>query len=236
MTCFENKSLPNGEKMSNFKEYHTIAFDLDGTLTNPQKGLTSAFAYALKKAGVKFESIESLKKFIGPPLRDSFRDEYGISEETADKALDYFREYFGIYGWWDNELYEGIHELLSSLKERGKTLVLATSKPDVHSSKILKLFKLTDYFDFSEGASFDSSREKKCDVLEYALNKVGIFTDEEKSGAVLVGDTKFDIEGAKICGVDSIGVTYGYGKESELREYGATYIASTVEGVKKLLL
>lgn len=218
------------------KEYHTIAFDLDGTLTDPKKGLTSAFAYGLKKVNVSFESVDSLKKFIGPPLRDSFRDEYGLEEEVADEALRLFREYFGVYGWWDNELYEGIHDLLSSLKTAGKTLVLATSKPDVYSSKILKLFSLSDYFDFSEGATFDSSREKKCDVLEYALNKVGIYNEEQKQGVVLVGDTKFDVEGANICGIDSIAVTYGYGKESEFKEYGATYIANTVEDVKKILL
>lgn len=218
------------------KKYHTIAFDLDGTLTDPKRGLTSAFAYGLRKIGVRCDDVESLKKFIGPPLRDSFRDEYSLSEKDADDALMLFREYFGIYGWWDNELYDGIHDLLSSLRAAGKTLVLATSKPEVYSSKILKLFGLSDYFAFSEGASFDSSREKKCDVLEYALNNVGVCTPEEKEGALLVGDTKFDIEGARICGVDSIGVTYGYGSESELVSEGATYIAKTVAEVKKILL
>ena len=218
------------------KKYDVIAFDLDGTLTDPKKGLTSAFAYGLRKIGIKCENVESLKKFIGPPLRDSFRDEYGLSEEAADDALMLFREYFGVYGWWDNELYDGIHDLLSSLRAAGKTLVLATSKPEVYSSKILKLFRLSEYFDFAEGASFDSSREKKCDVLDYALSKVGVDAEEKKQKAVLVGDTKFDVEGARICGVDSIAVTYGYGSEDELRAEGATYIAATVADVKKLLL
>ena len=218
------------------KQYHTIAFDLDGTLTDPKRGLTSGFAYGLKKVGVEFESMKSLEKFIGPPLKDSFRDEYNISEERADEALRLFREYFGVYGWWDNELYPGIHELLGALKSAEKTLVLATSKPDVYSSKILKLFKLDGYFDFAEGASFDSSREKKCDVLDYALSKVGIEGEEAKGGVVLVGDTVFDIEGARICGVDSIGVTYGYGKEADLISEGATYIASSADEVKRILL
>ncbi len=218
------------------KKYHTIAFDLDGTLTDPKRGLTSAFAYALGKIGVDFGSKEYLVKFIGPPLRDSFQKEYNLSNEDADEALVKFREYFGVYGWWDNELYEGVHELLSSLKEAGKTLILATSKPDVHSSKILKLFDIAKYFDFAEGASFDSSREKKCDVLDYALSKVGIVTDEQKAGVVLVGDTVFDVEGANICGVDSIAVTYGYGKEEELKKLGATYIAGSVTEVKDILI
>ena len=218
------------------KNYSVIAFDLDGTLTDPKRGLTSAFAYGLRKIGLNIRDVESLKKFIGPPLRDSFRDEYGLSESDADDALMLFREYFGVYGWWDNELYDGIHDLLSSLKAAGKTLVLATSKPEVYSSKILKLFGLTEYFDFAEGASFDSSREKKCDVLSYALEMVGKNNGEGKRSAVLVGDTRFDIEGARLCGVDSIGVTYGYGKKEELAAEGATYIAETVAEVKKILL
>ena len=218
------------------KDYSVIAFDLDGTLTDPKKGLTSAFAYGLRKIGMEINDVESLKKFIGPPLRDSFRDEYNLSEKDANDALMLFREYFGVYGWWDNELYEGIHDLLSSLKSAGKTLVLATSKPEVYSSKILNLFGRSDYFDFAEGASFDRSREKKCDVLEYALSKVGVCDAEGKSRAVLVGDTKFDVEGACICGVDSIAVTYGYGTEDELQREGATYVAHTVADVKKILL
>ena len=219
------------------KDYHVVAFDLDGTLTDPKKGLTSAFSYGLKKIGVNYGSdIDSLKKFIGPPLRDSFKEEYNLSSKEADDALFYFREYFGVYGWWDNELYEGIHELLSSLKKAGKKLVLATSKPEVYSSKILKLFDIEKYFDFSEGASFDSSRERKCDVLAYALSKVGVISEEDKKSAILVGDTHYDIEGANICGIDSLAVTYGYGKEKELREMGATYIVSSVCEVGKILL
>ncbi len=217
------------------KNYHTIAFDLDGTLTDPKRGLTSAFAYGLRKIGVDFGDIESLKKFIGPPLRDSFKTEYNLTDSDADDALFLFREYFGVYGWWDNELYDGIHELLSSLKASGKTLVLATSKPEVYSSKILKLFDLDKYFDFAEGASFDSSREKKCDVLDYALSKVGVVTPMQKAGAVLVGDTAFDVEGANICGIDSIAVTYGYGKEADLKEAGATYIAKTVAAIGNII-
>ena len=234
MTTMNYKTQNIGVKM---KIYNTIAFDLDGTLTDPKKGLTSAFAYGLSKVGVDYGGDkESLKKFIGPPLRDSFRDEYSLSDKDADDALVYFREYFGVYGWWDNELYEGIHDLLSSLKMAGKKIVLATSKPEVYSAKILKLFDIEKYFDFSEGASFDSSRERKCDVLEYALSKVGADSEQEKESAILVGDTHYDVEGANVCGIDSIAVTYGYGSEANLRAMGATYIARSVEEVKRILL
>ena len=218
------------------KNYHTVAFDLDGTLSDPKRGLTSAFAYALSKSEVRFGKIEDLTKFIGPPLRDSFKEEYGLTEEQADTALDLFREYYSVYGWWDNELYRGVHGLLAELKAAGKRIILATSKPELHSGKILKLFDIKKYFDFAEGASLDSSRERKCDVLEYALSNVGITTADDKRGVIMVGDTKYDIEGARICGVDSLGVLYGYGKREELVAEGATYIAESVEDIKKILL
>ena len=214
------------------KKYKTIAFDLDGTLTDPFRGLTSAFAYGLKKIGIDVSGDNNLKRFIGPPLRDSFQEEYGLSLEAAEEALRLFREYFSVYGWWDNELYPGIKELLSDLKAAGYTVVLATSKPDVYSSKILKLFGIAEYFDFSEGASFDSSRERKCDVLQYALAQVGA----EASSAVLIGDTRFDVEGANVLGIDSIAVTYGYGTREALEKEGATYIVDTVSDIRALLL
>lgn len=214
------------------KKYKTVAFDLDGTLTDPFRGLTSAFAYGLKKIGIDVSGDNNLKRFIGPPLRDSFQEEYGLSLEAAEEALRLFREYFSVYGWWDNELYPGIKELLSDLKRAGYTVVLATSKPDVYSSKILKLFGIAEYFDFSEGASFDSSRERKCDVLQYALDKVGA----DAESAVLIGDTRFDVEGANVLGVDSIAVTYGYGTREALEKEGATYIVNTVSEIRTLLL
>lgn len=214
------------------KKYNTVAFDLDGTLTDPKRGLTSAFAYGLKKIGIEVGPASTLTRFIGPPLRDSFQEVYGLSLERAEEALRLFREYFGVYGWWDNELYAGIPELLRDLKASGKTVVLATSKPDVYSSRILRLFGIAGYFDFSEGASFDSSRERKCDVLEYALASVGA----DKESAILIGDTRFDVEGANICGIDSLAVTYGYGVREDLEKEGATYVADTVDEVRRILL
>ena len=217
------------------KKYHTVAFDLDGTLTNPYSGLTRAFEYGLKKAGVKCGPRSELKKFIGPPLRDSFMEEYGLSVEKAEEAVYLFREYFGVYGWWDNERYEGVIELLSRLKSEGYKIVLATSKPDVYSSKILRRFGLSEFFDFAEGASFDHKREKKSEVLEYALSKVGVITEEDKKGAVIIGDTVYDVVGANEIGIDSIAVTYGFGKREELLANGATYIADSVADIYGIL-
>ena len=111
------------------KKYDTVAFDLDGTLTNPERGLLSAFVYCFKKCGVSYESRESLRRYIGPPLYDEWQKDFGWTFDEASVAIDVFREYYNIYGWWDNEVYPGIEALLSELKSRGKKLVVATSNP-----------------------------------------------------------------------------------------------------------
>lgn len=219
------------------KNYKVIAFDLDGTLTNPERGLVSGFVYALSKMGIDYGDRAKLNRYIGPPLIESWEAEYGLSREEATRAITLFREYFGAYGWWDNELYAGIKDLLSKLKAAGKTIVLSTSKPDIYSAKILRLFGIDGYFDFSEGATADHTREQKCDVLRYALDAVGVGnTKEELSKCVLVGDTRFDVEGANICGIDSIGVLYGFGSREALEREGATYIAPTVRDIEDILL
>ena len=112
------------------KKYEVIAFDLDGTLTDPEEGLTSGFAYALSKLGIPYESKKSLARFIGPPLKAEFMAVYRFSDEEAEECVRLFREYFSVYGWWDNKLYDGVPEMLEALKRKGKTLILATSKPE----------------------------------------------------------------------------------------------------------
>ncbi len=217
------------------RNYHTVAFDLDGTLTDPYRGLSSAFRYAFRKMGIDYGGEEVLKSFIGPPIRELWQQLYSITKEQSEKTVEYFREYFSVYGWWDNVPYSGIHTLLAELKRAGKRIVLATSKPDVYSSKILERFSLSEYFDFSEGASFDTSREKKADVLKYALDSIGL-NEADYDGVILVGDTKFDIIGANEIGVDSVGVLWGYGEEEELRSLGASYIAENMDALGKILL
>ena len=215
--------------------FHTVAFDLDGTLSDPMRGLTSGFRYAFRKMKIDYGDEGVLKSFIGPPLRDEWMMRYSLTRERAEEAVAYFREYYSIYGWWDNDLYEGIPELLSALKAAGKRIVLATSKPDVHSRKILARFNLTPYFDFSEGASFDTSREKKSDVLSYALSRVGV-SERELDGVIMVGDTKYDIDGAREVGLRSVGVLWGYGTRDDLLSHGADFLASSVNELYKILL
>ena len=214
------------------KKYDVIAFDLDGTLTDPENGLVEGFIYAFKKMGVTdFGDRKSLRRFIGPSLYVVWQDEFGFNEKTVIEAIEKFREYYNIYGWWDNKVYEGIEDMLATLKAEGKTLVLATSKPEDTAIKIMKLFGLDKYFDFLGGAAGDN-RDHKWQVLDYSLNSVGA----DRSKAILVGDRMYDAEGAKICGIDSLGVSWGHGSREELESSGFTYLADTPSEVKKLLL
>jgi phosphoglycolate phosphatase len=214
------------------KEYSVIAFDLDGTLTDPERGLVEGFIYAFKKMGVTdYGSRDSLRRFIGPSLYEVWQDEFGFTKETVTDAIEKFREYYNIYGWWDNKVYDGIYEMLDSLKKSGKTIILATSKPEDTAIKIMKLFGLDKYFDFLGGAKGDD-RDHKWQVLNYALNAV----NADRSQAILVGDRMYDAEGAKICGIDCLGVTWGHGGREELEKAGCTYIADTPEQILELLL
>ena len=208
--------------------YQYILFDLDGTLTNPELGITNCVMYALEKYGIKVEDRKSLHPFIGPPLLDSFQQFYGFSKEQSEEAVKYYRERFSVKGLYENEVYKGVPELLQKLKEMGKILVLATSKPEEYAIKILKHFDLEQYFDFIAGATMDGSRNEKADVIAHALGICGV---KDRAEAVMVGDRKYDILGAKEHGLHSIGVLFGFGDYEELHEAGATYIAETVEDI-----
>lgn len=197
-------------------------FDLDGTLTDPGLGITNSVMYALRKFGIETEDRASLYKFIGPPLKDSFLRFYGFTDEQGDLAVGYYREYFRAGGIFENEVYEDIPELLKKLKEKGKKVVLATSKPETFAIEILKHFGLYEYFDFVAGATMDETRNKKADIIRYAMEECGI----EPPDALMIGDREHDIIGAKANAIASLGVLYGYGSEEELRSAGADYIAA----------
>ena len=212
--------------------FDTVLFDLDGTLTDPGEGITKSVGYALKKFDIITQDRCELYKFIGPPLKDSFMKYYGFSEEKAEQAIDYYREYFRDIGIFENEVYEGVEDMLRSLHADGKRLVLATSKPEEFAIRILDHFGLKKYFAVTAGASMDSSRSKKGDVIAYAISLCENFN---KDTAVMIGDREHDIIGAKENGLKSIGVLYGYGDENELKTAGADYIVSTTEDILKLI-
>ena len=223
--------------MQNFKMYDVIAFDLDGTLSDPARGLIQGFVYCFKKLGIPYENEEDLRKYIGPSLYEEWQEDFGFTPDEANNAIEIFREYYNIYGWWDNDLYEGIPEMLSALKSAGKKVVLATSKPLDTAKSILKLFGLSKYFDFVGGAT-SHQNDQKWQVLNWSLSSVGVDLNdpEQLAKCVLVGDRKYDAEGAKICGIDSFGVLYGHGTKEELEASGFTALIDTVADISKALI
>lgn len=215
------------------KKYDVILFDLDGTLTDSSPGIMNSIVYALKKCNISVENTDDLRKFLGPPLHESFRDFYGFDDEKSMEAVGFYREYFSTKGLLENEVYSGIRELLEDLKDNGKRLILATSKPQPFTDRIMAHFDLAKYFEFIAGSNMDGTRSKKAEVIAYALESCGIMG---KSNVVMVGDREHDIIGAKTVGIDSIGVEYGYGDYDELSVAGATYIVKTVEELKDIFI
>ncbi len=210
-----------------------IFFDLDGTITDSGDGIKNSAAYALNKFGIPVPTRDELNKFIGPPLVGSFRNIFGMSNEDADLAVVYYREYYAVKGIFENSLYDGITDMLEALKEAGKTIVLATSKPEIYANQILEYFKIAKYFSYVCGAEMDHKRTDKHEVIEYALETASV---TDRSRVIMVGDRHHDIDGAKKSKLDSIGVTYGYGSEAELKEAGADFIVHNANELTELLL
>lgn len=213
-------------------QYQNLLFDLDGTLTDPGLGITNSVAYALGKFGITVADRSVLFPFIGPPLIESFMRFYSFSREDAERAVAYYREYFGVTGIFENTPFEGIHDTLARLRANSKRLFVATSKPEVYARRITDHFALTQYFDYIAGASFDETRSEKWDVIGYALDTCDI---RDTSTTVMIGDRKHDVLGAKKMGLDSIGVLWGYGDREELSTAGATHIVETQEELFDLL-
>ena len=215
--------------------YSYILFDLDGTLTDPQEGITKCIQYALKAFHMAPESLEELKKHIGPPLYYTFHNYYHMNEEDTKKAIEKYRERFGEVGLFENKVISGIIPMLSHLKEHGNKLAGATSKPEVYTMRILEKFQLLPYFDVICGSTLDGSRDEKADVMKEALKRLEL-TQKDLAHVIMVGDRKHDIIGAQKCGVPCIGVRFGFAEHGELEEAGADYIVDTVEELEKLIL
>ncbi len=210
--------------------YPYVFFDLDGTLTDPALGITNSVMYALKHYGITVQDRTQLYPFIGPPLSDSFEKYFGFSAEQAKEAVEVYRIYFKDIGLYENTVYDGIPQLLSALQTAGVQVVLATSKPTIFAKRILEHFDLYRYFTLVIGSELNGERVEKADVIRYALEELHI-TDLSK--VIMVGDRCFDIQGARECGLDAIGVTYGYGNATELE--GAVAIAHNVDALQTLL-
>lgn len=204
-----------------------ILFDLDGTLTESGEGIINCVQYALEKLGKKEEHPENLQCFIGPPLKEQFMKYAGLGEEEREKAVVYYRERYTTTGIFENRLYPKIPELLELLKINNKILAVASSKPEVYVKQILEHFQIADYFTAIVGSELDGRRTEKAEVIEEALRRMHL--EEERDKVLMVGDRSHDVQGAISCGLQCIGVAYGYGSREELEKAGAVYIADSVE-------
>ena len=216
--------------MNDKRSYDTFFFDLDGTLTDSSLGITNSVIYALKKYGIEETDRTKLYPFIGPPLTVSFERYYGFSKEQSIEAVGYSREYYREKGLFENRVYDGLVPVLEELKRRGRTLVVATSKPEPFARKIIEHFGLNSYFDYVAGMEMDGGRGTKEAVIRYALDACRI---TDKSKVLMIGDREHDVIGAKAAGIDCLGILYGFGSREELLEAGADYIEETAEGILK---
>ena len=212
--------------------YTTFLFDLDGTLTDPKEGIVNSVIYALRKMGIDEQDDKKLLSFIGPPIQHSFASIYSMDEKQVTEAVTYYREYFQDKGMFENHVYEYIPSVLEDLKNAGKRLFVATSKPTLFAKQILEYFQLAHYFEEIVGSNLDGTRIAKTDIIQHILHT---YHDLEKGHVVMVGDREHDIIGARQAGIHSIGVLYGYGSKEELVTAKATHIIEEVENIKKFV-
>lgn len=210
-----------------------LLFDLDGTVTDSMTGIINSVAYALEHMGIAEIDKSQLVKFVGPPLRDSFMEYYGFSQDQAEEGVRWYREYYSEKGIFENEVYDGMEHLLAACRKAGKQMILATSKPQNYAVRILDYFGLRQYFTDVQGSSMDKSKVTKADVIHCALAENHIIDLDE---AVMIGDRKHDVLGARECGLKCVGVLFGYGGREELEQCGAQWIVETVEELGKFLL
>lgn len=209
--------------------YSAILFDLDGTLTDSGRGIINCAIYALEHFGITPPSREALRAFVGPPLHDSFV-RFGVPADRTDEAIRVYRSRYIPEGMFENEVYPGIEQLLEALVKRGYKLYVATSKPEFMSRQILERFDLAKYFTLICGASTDKERSTKEAVIEYLLEQCGPQDD-----MVMVGDTIYDIRGAKHHNIPAIGVDWGYGESADMIAEGALTIAYSTEELLDIL-
>ena len=215
------------------KNYKLIVFDFDGTLVDTGEGILKSLVYALEKHGVPVPDEAFLRRFIGPPIYDSFINDYGATEENVFDFIRSYRERYTAKGIYESKVYEGIPSLLSALKKHGYMLAVASSKPEKLVYDVMDFVGLTEFFDFIYGTSLDETKKKtKPELIRCCADAAGVTRGEE---ILMVGDRFYDIDGAAAVGADSAGVLYGYGSEEEFRLHHADYIIESAGQLETLL-
>lgn len=214
------------------KDKKLIMFDLDGTLSESADGIRKCLILTLNEMGVDVPELNDYTKYIGPPMFTTLTGLCGLNEEQANEGVKIYIKHYIETGMYINRAYDGIPELLQKLRDKGKTVAVTTSKNEKLAIDVLKHIGLYDYFDFICGSGLDGTRKKKQEVIEYTVNKLKF----DKKDCVMIGDTKFDAEGAAAAGCDFIGVLYGYGVKAQMEQLGARVFASDVAQLGDILL
>lgn len=212
-------------------ECKAVLFDFDGTLVDSSEGIFKSLIYAFQKDGKVSPDEATLRKFIGPPIYDSFKTLFGYADDKIDFMIEKYRERYRAVGYREVEVYAGIPELLRRLRENNFKIATASSKPTMFIKQILEEQGLLSYFDYLGGTQFDNISSDKTAILQNAMHTLGVTPEE----TVMVGDRLFDIRGAKGAGVPCIAVLYGFGSRAEFLEYGADYIVESAKEIENLI-
>ncbi len=206
-----------------------ILFDLDGTLTDPREGITRSVQHALAQLGIDEPDLQALEHFIGPPLLQCFMQTYAFDEATAWQAVHHYRERFREVGLYENRLFDGVDELLHLLGEQGRTLYIATSKPRVFAEQIARHFDFARHFAVIYGSELDGTRTDKVELIAHLLEQERLAADS----ALMIGDRKHDLIGARRNGLDAAAVGYGFGSREELQAEAPTYHFQTLDELRR---
>ena len=210
----------------------TILFDLDGTLTDPRLGITRSIQYALAKLGIDEPDLGRLEHFIGPPLLQAFMQFYGFDETRAWAAVNFYRERFRVTGLYENQVFDGIPQLLNALNEQGRTLYVATSKPWEFAREIARHFDFARHFKVIYGSELDGTRTDKVELIRHLVETEGL----DPSDTLMVGDRKHDLIGAHRNGLQAAAVGYGFGSEVELQAESPAFHFASVEALHRGLI
>ena len=216
------------------RNYDYVIFDFDGTVADTGEGILKSLQYSFEQMGREVPDLSDLKKFIGPPIHYSFVTFYGVSENEVEQYIEKYRERYRKIGVYECFVYDSMVETLKTLRENGVKLGIASSKPIKLVYDVMEYLRLTEYFDAVVGTQFDDSNHPgKTDLVLQSMEKLG---DKDKKRTLMVGDRFFDIDGAAGAGVDSVGVTYGYGSREEFMEHNATYIVDSPKEILNIVL
>ena len=217
-------------------KYKYVLFDLDGTVSASAEGIRMSLEYALDTLNVPKPDLDDYTLYIGPPLIDTFRNLCGLDAETSERGAAIYRDYYEKEGKYHNRVYPGIKEVVFALREKGIKTAICTSKQKPVADGVAEFLGITDWFDEVVGSTLDNTIKDKKDLIPYALTKLGGNIESDREQTLMLGDSRFDAIGARLCGVDFIGVSYGYGSVDEMKEQGAVAIVDSPEEILKYIV